>query len=53
MKEKRSGRSVEVNAATLYYEEHADGASLILIHGGLPRSRNGSRSCASSPSASG
>jgi pimeloyl-ACP methyl ester carboxylesterase len=29
------GRSVEVNGATLYYEEHGDGAPLILIHGGL------------------
>jgi pimeloyl-ACP methyl ester carboxylesterase len=30
-----SGRSVDVNGATLYYEEHGDGAPLILIHGGL------------------
>jgi pimeloyl-ACP methyl ester carboxylesterase len=31
----RLGRSVEVNGAALYYEEHGDGAPLMLIHGGL------------------
>ena len=35
MNENPSGRSVEVNGGTLYYEEHGDGAPLILIHGGL------------------
>jgi pimeloyl-ACP methyl ester carboxylesterase len=35
MSENLSGRSVEVNGATLYYKEHGDGAPLILIHGGL------------------
>jgi pimeloyl-ACP methyl ester carboxylesterase len=29
------GRVVDVNGAALYYEEHGDGAPLILIHGGL------------------
>jgi pimeloyl-ACP methyl ester carboxylesterase len=29
------GRSVEVSGATLHYQEHGDGAPLILIHGGL------------------
>ena len=32
------GRSVEVNGAILHYEEHGDGAPLILIHGGLSSS---------------
>lgn len=35
---KPSGRSVEVNGATLYYEEQGEGAPLILIHGGLSSS---------------
>jgi pimeloyl-ACP methyl ester carboxylesterase len=35
MNEKASGRSIEANGAALYYEERGDGASLILIHGGL------------------
>ena len=38
MNENPSGRSVEVNGATLYYKEHGDGAPLILIHGGLSTS---------------
>jgi pimeloyl-ACP methyl ester carboxylesterase len=38
MSEEPSGRPVEVNGATLYYEEHGDGAPLILIHGGLASS---------------
>jgi len=33
-----SGRSIEVNGAALYYEEHGGGAPLILIHGGLATS---------------
>jgi len=33
-----SGRSVDVNGAALYYEQHGDGAPLILIHGGLASS---------------
>jgi pimeloyl-ACP methyl ester carboxylesterase len=32
------GRSLEVNGASLYYQEHGDGAPLILIHGGLSSS---------------
>ena len=43
MNENLSGRSVEVNGATLYYKEHGDGAPLILIHGGLSTTLNGSR----------
>jgi hypothetical protein len=35
MNEQKSGRSIEVNGATLYYEDRGDGAALILIHGGL------------------
>jgi pimeloyl-ACP methyl ester carboxylesterase len=35
MNETASGRSIDVNGAALYYEEHGDGAPLILIHGGL------------------
>jgi len=35
MSENGPGRVVEVNQAALYYEEHGDGAPLILIHGGL------------------
>ena len=35
MNENLSGRSVAVNGAALYCEEHGDGAPLILIHGGL------------------
>jgi pimeloyl-ACP methyl ester carboxylesterase len=38
MNENLSGRSVEVNGVALYYEEHGDGAPLILIHGGLSSS---------------
>jgi pimeloyl-ACP methyl ester carboxylesterase len=38
MSEKPPGRLVDVNGATLYYEEHGDGAPLILIHGGLASS---------------
>jgi pimeloyl-ACP methyl ester carboxylesterase len=34
----QSGRSIEVNGAALYYEQHGDGAPLILIHGGLASS---------------
>jgi pimeloyl-ACP methyl ester carboxylesterase len=30
-----SGRSIEVNGAALYYEEHGAGAPVVLIHGGL------------------
>jgi pimeloyl-ACP methyl ester carboxylesterase len=33
-----SGRSIDVNGATVYYEEHVDGARLIFIHGGLASS---------------
>jgi pimeloyl-ACP methyl ester carboxylesterase len=35
MNESRSGRTVDVNGAALYYEEHGSGAPLILVHGGL------------------
>ena len=38
MNEDLSGESIEVNGAALYYEEHGDGAPLILIHGGLASS---------------
>jgi pimeloyl-ACP methyl ester carboxylesterase len=38
MNENPSGRSVEVNGTTLHYDEHGDGAPLILIHGGLATS---------------
>jgi pimeloyl-ACP methyl ester carboxylesterase len=38
MNENPSGRFVEVNRATLYYEQQGDGAPLILIHGGLSSS---------------
>jgi pimeloyl-ACP methyl ester carboxylesterase len=38
MNEKVSGRSINVNGAALYYEEHGEGAPLILIHGGLSSS---------------
>jgi pimeloyl-ACP methyl ester carboxylesterase len=38
MIEHRSGRSLEVNRASLYYKEQGDGAPLILIHGGLSSS---------------
>jgi pimeloyl-ACP methyl ester carboxylesterase len=38
MSEKPPGHLVDVNGATLYYEEHGDGAPLILIHGGLASS---------------
>jgi pimeloyl-ACP methyl ester carboxylesterase len=38
MNEKPAGRLVDVNGAALYYEEHGDGAPLILIHGGLASS---------------
>jgi pimeloyl-ACP methyl ester carboxylesterase len=34
-RESPSGRSLEVNGASLYYEELGDGAPLVLIHGGL------------------
>lgn len=30
-----SGRTIEVNGATIYYEEHGQGLPLVLIHGGL------------------
>jgi pimeloyl-ACP methyl ester carboxylesterase len=35
MNEARPGRLIDVHGAALYYEEHGDGAALILIHGGL------------------
>jgi pimeloyl-ACP methyl ester carboxylesterase len=35
MNETVSGRSIDVNGAALYYEEHGDGEPVILIHGGL------------------
>jgi pimeloyl-ACP methyl ester carboxylesterase len=35
MNDNVSGRSIEVNGATLYYQEHGNGTPLILIHGGL------------------
>jgi pimeloyl-ACP methyl ester carboxylesterase len=35
MNEKLAGRLVDVHGTALYYEEHGDGAALILIHGGL------------------
>jgi pimeloyl-ACP methyl ester carboxylesterase len=38
MSRQSSGRSVEVNGAVLYLEEHGSGAPLILIHGGLASS---------------
>ncbi|HEY6638017.1 MAG TPA: alpha/beta hydrolase [Solirubrobacterales bacterium] len=38
MNEKVSGRSIDVNGAALYYEEHGEGAPLVLIHGGLSSS---------------
>ena len=38
MNERESGRSIEVNGGTLYYEDRGDGAALILIHGGLASS---------------
>jgi pimeloyl-ACP methyl ester carboxylesterase len=38
MNENLSGRSVDVNGVALHYEEHGDGAPLILIHGGLSSS---------------
>jgi pimeloyl-ACP methyl ester carboxylesterase len=38
MNERVSGRSIDVNGATVYCEEHGDGAPLILIHGGLASS---------------
>jgi pimeloyl-ACP methyl ester carboxylesterase len=30
-----AGRTIEVNGATIYYEEHGQGTPLVLIHGGL------------------
>src|SRR5215212_8913351 len=30
-----SGRTVEVNGVTVYYEEHGEGTPLMLVHGGL------------------
>jgi pimeloyl-ACP methyl ester carboxylesterase len=44
MNEKVSGRSIDVNGAAVYYEEHGDGAPLILIHDGLASSTAWSRS---------
>jgi pimeloyl-ACP methyl ester carboxylesterase len=38
MNEKASGNSIDVNGIALYYEEHGEGTSLILIHGGLASS---------------
>jgi pimeloyl-ACP methyl ester carboxylesterase len=38
MNEKVLGRSIDVNGAALYYEEHGEGAPLLLIHGGLSSS---------------
>jgi pimeloyl-ACP methyl ester carboxylesterase len=38
MNEKVSGSSIDVNGAALYYEEHGEGAPLLLIHGGLSSS---------------
>jgi pimeloyl-ACP methyl ester carboxylesterase len=35
MNETVSGRSIDVNGAALHYEEHGDGAPVIMIHGGL------------------
>jgi pimeloyl-ACP methyl ester carboxylesterase len=35
MSEHRSGRAVQVDGATLHFEERGEGAPLVLIHGGL------------------
>ena len=31
----RTGRTIDVNGATLYYEEEGRGLPLVLVHGGL------------------
>jgi pimeloyl-ACP methyl ester carboxylesterase len=38
MNEDPPGGTIDVNGAALRYEEHGDGAPLILIHGGLASS---------------
>ena len=40
--------SIEINGATLHYEELGAGTPLVLIHGGLASARCGSPTCPTS-----